>query len=93
MASRDTADDLLTVKQFATMVNVEPQTIHRWRMLGTAPRAIRPTGGKILFRRSDVDAWLAERAEQLGERQAIERQAAGQPGTVPAGSGDRDGRG
>lgn len=65
MGSRSTATEpLLTVKQLAVMLHVEPQTIHYWRHKGTGPRGIKLNGGKILFRRSDVDIWLDERAER-----------------------------
>ena len=55
---RHLADRLLTVASLAELLHVAPQTIYNWRSLGIGPPAYRPTGGKLLYRRGDVEEWL-----------------------------------
>lgn len=57
------ADELLTVKDLAALLHMTEQAIYDWRHRGKGPRGIRPAGGKLLFRRSDVDAWLDQHAD------------------------------
>ena len=52
------ADELIGVKKLAEELEVHPGTIHNWRSRGEGPRAVRLAGGKLRFRRSDVEAWL-----------------------------------
>jgi len=61
------SDELLTVQELAHMLRVPIQSIYDMRHRGKGPRGIRPTGGKLLFRRSDVDAWL----EQYADAEAV----------------------
>lgn len=63
---RASTDELLTTQQLADLLHVNIQSIYDWRHRGTGPRAIRPAGGKLLFRRSDVDAWLDQYADGAG---------------------------
>jgi hypothetical protein len=55
---RHLADRLVTVADLAELLHIEPQTIYNWRSLGIGPPAYRPTGGKLLDRRSDAGEWL-----------------------------------
>ncbi len=63
---RASTDELLTAQQLADLLHVGIQSIYDWRHRGTGPRGIRPAGGKLLFRRSDVDAWLDQYADRPG---------------------------
>jgi excisionase family DNA binding protein len=65
-AKRATSDELLTAQQLADLLHVNVQSIYDQRHRGTGPRGIRPAGGKLLFRRSDVDAWLDQYADRPG---------------------------
>jgi excisionase family DNA binding protein len=55
-------DELLPVEDFAAEVKVAVQTVYNWHAAGKAPRAHR-IGRRLFFRRSDVEQWLATRAE------------------------------
>ncbi len=57
-------DELLTIKQLAELLQVPVPTIYRWRHLGEGPRGIRVSGRHVRYRRSDVEAFLQERADQ-----------------------------
>jgi predicted DNA-binding transcriptional regulator AlpA len=58
-------DELLTAQDLADLLHVNVQSIYDQRHRGTGPRGIRPAGGKLLFRRSDVDAWLDQHADKV----------------------------
>jgi hypothetical protein len=50
--------DLLTTADLARFIGgISPGTIANWRMTGRGPRFTR-AGGKIRYRRGDVDSWL-----------------------------------
>jgi predicted DNA-binding transcriptional regulator AlpA len=68
----DTApDDFLTVEDLAQLCRTSPGTIHYWRnqqryrpeYVDKLPPAVQ-IGKRLLFRRSEVDAWL----ERVSER-------------------------
>lgn len=54
---------LLSVPQVATHLGVNSKTVRRWREAGVLPPPIQ-LGGIIRWRAEDLDAFLAERAEQ-----------------------------
>jgi predicted DNA-binding transcriptional regulator AlpA len=56
------SDPLVPIEDLAAEVKVEVQTIYNWRSAGKAPRAHR-IGRRLFFRRSDIDSWIASRAE------------------------------
>lgn len=57
-------DPLLTVDELAEYLSVPKQSIYILRHRRKAPPAIK-FGGMVRFRKSAVDAWLAEREEML----------------------------
>lgn len=54
-------DEFLSVPELAELLHVSPWTIYKWQHKRTGPVAHR-IGKYLRFRRSDVNAWLAERA-------------------------------
>ena len=58
-------DDLLTAQDLADLLHRPVQSVYDMRHRGTGPRGTRPAGGKLLFRRSDVDAWLELYADDV----------------------------
>jgi excisionase family DNA binding protein len=59
-------DELLTAAQVAEWLNVTQQTVRRWAENGTVP-AVRIGPRAIRFRRSDIDALVAEYHAQTGQ--------------------------
>jgi excisionase family DNA binding protein len=58
-------DQLLTLDQFAEMVNTPLNTVRYWRQSGYGPKSAR-IGRRVMFRRAEVEAWLDEQfAEPL----------------------------
>jgi len=57
---------LLTLSEAADYLRTPIATLRYWRHLGTGPRGFR-MGRRVMFRREDLDHWLAEqlRAEAL----------------------------
>lgn len=49
--------EYLTVPQMSELTSIPPSTLNKYRLYGEGPRYIR-VGGRILYRREDVDAWL-----------------------------------
>ena len=37
--------------------DISPRTVEKWRLTGRGPKFVR-AGGRILYRKSDVDDWL-----------------------------------
>ncbi len=53
-------EQLMTLREVATLVQVPPKTIYRWRSLGQGPPGLR-IGRHVRFRREDVEAWIETR--------------------------------
>jgi hypothetical protein len=49
--------NLLTLEQFATMVNAPISTVRYWRQNGYGPKFAR-IGRRVMVRRSDAEAWV-----------------------------------
>lgn len=64
-----TAPELLTTAEVADLVRATPSTVRFWRHAGTGPAGFK-VGRRVLYRRADVEAWIAaqERAEQRHPR-------------------------
>jgi excisionase family DNA binding protein len=52
-------EDLLNVDQLAAYVGVKRAAVYHWVANGNGPTVLH-AGRQLRFRRSDVDAWLAE---------------------------------
>lgn len=49
--------ELLTVAELAAYTKHTKATVYQWNHAGTGPRRIQ-VGKHVLYRKSDVDAWL-----------------------------------
>jgi predicted DNA-binding transcriptional regulator AlpA len=54
-------DELMTLKEVATLVRVPEATLRYWRHLGTGPRGFR-IGRSVRYWRNDVMHWLDEQS-------------------------------
>jgi excisionase family DNA binding protein len=72
------SDLTLTLREVAQLLNVCTKTVIRWVALGKFPAPIRPGGGKPLWVRAAIEAWLAQ-AHAKAQAQA---QAAGGAGAA-----------
>jgi predicted DNA-binding transcriptional regulator AlpA len=66
--STATDDRLLTSRQVAEVLGLQPQTLARWRWEGREdrPPEVRIGTRAIRYRASAVSRWIAERGEQQG---------------------------
>lgn len=65
-------EPLWTVGDLARFLGVPAQTIYVWRCRGYGPPGVR-IGRHLRFRPSDVERWLAERADYVtGSRRTLE---------------------
>ncbi len=60
-AKERTETVLMNTDQFAEYVGIKPNTAYHWRARGVGPKYIKPTERTLLYRRDDVDEWLASR--------------------------------
>jgi predicted DNA-binding transcriptional regulator AlpA len=62
------ADPLLTVRAIEESYGISADRLYQLRHQGKGPRAIRFGGptSKLMFRKSDFEAWLAEFEEPAG---------------------------
>lgn len=56
-----TKTELMNTDQFAEYVGIKPNTAYHWRARGVGPKYIKPTQRTLVYRRDDVDEWLASR--------------------------------
>ena len=57
--------DFLTNDDLAALLRVPTSTVRYWKHLGEGPRSLK-VGRRVLYRREDVDAWLAAKYEGTG---------------------------
>ena len=55
--------DLLTISEAAEVLRAPVATLRYWRHIGTGPHSFR-LGRRVLYRRSDLDAWVEARRGQ-----------------------------
>ena len=72
---------ILTIDQAAAYLSIPKATLYTWRTrrtrrAGFGPRAVK-FGGCLRYRRSDLDAWVAEHVENFDDPPAIPAQRAG----------------
>lgn len=70
---------ILTIDQAAAYLSIPKATLYTWRTrrAGFGPRAVK-LGGCLRYRRSDLDAWVAEHVENFDDVPAApEPRAAG----------------
>lgn len=66
MATTGEPERLLSLDDLCTWLQVSPQTVYKWRSLGTGPSAMR-LGKHLRWRRCDVEQWLASRHDDVLE--------------------------
>jgi predicted DNA-binding transcriptional regulator AlpA len=55
------AAPLLSEKQVAAMLGLEPPTLRNWRVKGQGPRFVRLSRRAVRYSRADVEEWVASR--------------------------------
>ena len=60
-------DPLMTARETASYTSSSAGSLAQMRHRGTGPRFIKFSTRKILYRKSDVDAWLADRERTITE--------------------------
>ena len=55
------SDEFLTDAQLCGLLHLDPRTTLRWRADGGGPAFIRAGSRRVLYRRSEVESWLAAR--------------------------------
>ena len=63
-ASTPSFNEYITDTQLCELVRVDPRTTQRWRTTEQGPPFVRVGARRILYRRSDVEAWLLARTHR-----------------------------
>ncbi len=68
---------ILTIDQAAAYLSIPKATLYTWRTrrAGFGPRAVK-LGGCLRYRRSDLDAWVADHVESFDDTPAVPEQRA-----------------
>ena len=62
MADPTSEPEFLTDGQLCSLLHVDPRTTLRWRREGSGPRYVRAGLRRVLYAKTDVDAWAASRS-------------------------------
>jgi predicted DNA-binding transcriptional regulator AlpA len=68
-------DDFLSDAQLCAMLRVTSRTTARWRVEGNGPAFVRAGGRRVLYRRSDLNTWLARRTFAHRAAEAVQAAA------------------
>jgi len=72
--------ELLTPREAAAYLRVSKSYLDKLRVYGGGPRFLRPGKRKILYRKSDLDAWLGSQSfDSTSEYQRLEPSATEEP--------------
>lgn len=55
----------MDTKETASYLRRPPETLRQWRHRGVGPRSFRAEG-RVLYRRTEVDAWLTRQEQATG---------------------------
>jgi len=81
---------ILTIEQAAAYLSIPKATLYTWRTrrAGFGPPAAK-LGGCLRYRRSDLDAWVAEHVETFDDSPIVPEQRAGEGVSLSRASGPR----
>lgn len=51
---------MLKSREAARMIGVSPRTLAKWRQRGIGPQCVRLGYNLVVYRLSDIDAWIRE---------------------------------
>ncbi len=74
-------DRLFTVQEAARYLRYSVHSLQRWRRVGDGPAYIKPHGRKVLYRKSDLNAWInkCDAMSQTDGLSGDRRKRAGRP--------------
>ena len=56
-------NDLLTVGEVCTELQISPRTFHEWRAKRKAPKCIKLPNDQLRIKRADLESWLNDWTE------------------------------
>lgn len=65
MTTATVHQEMLTPSEVSTVLGVSTRTLSRWRSAGRGPRAARYGHRTVRYLQTDVERWIAARAERL----------------------------
>lgn len=67
----DLSGEFLTDAQLCALLHVDDRTTLRWRIDGEGPPFVRVGQRRVLYRRNDVDGWIAARTYKHRAAEAV----------------------
>jgi len=64
--------DWVDTKELASWLHLSPQTFRKWRLTGGGPQYVK-FGNRVLYKRKDVESWLAERTFKHSADETVRR--------------------
>ncbi|MCL2782763.1 MAG: helix-turn-helix domain-containing protein [Propionibacteriaceae bacterium] len=61
-------DEIMTTPQVAERLNMPVPTLRYWRFMGTGPRSFVMGQRRVMYRRTDVEAWLTDQYQATAAR-------------------------
>lgn len=85
-----TVSILLSSSEAAQRLNLRPQSLRRWRLVGCGPPYIRLGGpqGRVAYRVSDIEKWLDDRCFTSTSSETVSRDRTTRP-EIPSGGAPR----
>lgn len=59
-------DKFLTTAETSEMLNVPIATLRWWRHIGTGPKAFKLGARKVMYKQTDLQAWIEQRYQETG---------------------------
>jgi len=66
------SDELLTTAELGALIKVPATTLRQWRHRGVGPVGFRIENGRVRYRRSAVELWLADQEHADAARRVAE---------------------
>lgn len=61
------SEELMTPPEVSSWIKTPVPTLRYWRHVGAGPRSFKLGPRKVMYRRSDVEAWLEEQYNASGD--------------------------
>jgi excisionase family DNA binding protein len=65
--NRSSGSPFMSLSEAAAYLGIAAQTVYAWRSKGVGPVGVK-LRGRVKYRQSDLDAWIAEQAEAEADR-------------------------
>lgn len=65
-STHDAVGELMTSAEVANLIRIPTATLRYWRHIGVGPRSFKMGPRRVLYRREDIQAWVAGQYAESG---------------------------